>query len=805
MRETLRGRLVAYGAAVLATAAALLARLPLWPVLDTKVRYLTFVPAVVLSAYAGGLWPGLLATLLGALAGTYFLADQGPSLAIASAPEACGLALLLLTGATISALSESLHRARRRLVAEERRRAEEALSQERYLLHALMDNLPDAIYFKDAASRFLRVNKALATSFGAGDPAQAIGKTDFDFFTEEHAGPAYADEQEIVRTGRPVVGKEAKETWRDGRVRWVSATKMPFRDKDGKVIGTFGVARDITKLKLAEEALRESEQRFRTFVDHATDAFFLQDDRGIILDVNRQACASLGYTREELVGKTPRTFDPDITPALLEELDRQLNGGETVAFESRHRRKDGALFAVEVRGRAFREGGRRFLVSLARDVSERKHDEALLVGQKQVLKLIIQGEPLPHILTFLCRTLEELAHGEMLASILLLDADGAHLRHGAAPSLPDSYNRAVDGLGIGPAVGSCGTAAFRREPVYVADIAVDPLWAPYAEVALSHGLRACCSSPILSSTGEVLGTFAMYYRQPRQPTARDLRAVDIVTRTVAIAIEQRRAEQALRESEERFRGTFENAAVGIGHADAAGRWLRVNEKFCAIVGYPREELLRKSYQAITHPDDLAAGIESFGALMRGELDSYALEKRYIRKDGSPVWVELFISLQRDAAGQPAYAIAALQDISERKALEGELRQAKEAAEAASRAKDEFLANVSHEIRTPMNAIVGMTELTLDTPLTEGQRQHLMTIQWAADALLHVIDDLLDFSKIEAGRLELDATEFALRPLLEETMRALAPRAHQKGLVLDRRVRSSPTPWSATPAGCARSS
>src|SRR5207248_3162746 len=213
------------------------------------------------------------------------------------------------------------------------------------------------------------------------------------------------------------------------------------------------------------------------------------------------------------------------------ELARRLNAEETVAFESRHRRKDGATFPVDVRGRAFREGGRRFLVTLARDVSERKYDEALLDGQKRILELIIKGEPLADVLAVLSRTIEGLARGEMLASVLLLDADGVHLRHGAAPSLPASYVRAVDGIAIGPSVGSCGTAAHRREPVYVWDIAGDPLWAPYAELALSHGLRACWSAPILSSTADVLGTFAMYYRQPRRPTPRDLRAVDIVART----------------------------------------------------------------------------------------------------------------------------------------------------------------------------------------------------------------------------------------------------------------------------------
>ena len=146
---------------------------------------------------------------------------------------------------------------------------------------------------------------------------------------------------------------------------------------------------------------------------------------------------------------------------------------------------------------------------------------------------------------------------------------------------------------------------------------------------------------------------------------------------------------------------------------------------------------------------------------RGESPAYGLERRYLRKDGSTVWVEVFASFQRDASGRPAYAIAAIQDISDRKRLDEELRQAKEMAEAANRAKDEFLANVSHEIRTPMNAILGMTELVLDTPLADDQRQCLQTVKSAADNLLGILNDLLDFSKIEAGKLELDPADFGL--------------------------------------------
>jgi PAS domain S-box-containing protein len=138
------------------------------------------------------------------------------------------------------------------------KRAEDALNHERNLLHCLMENIPDRIYFKDTESRFVRINRALAAQFGLSDAAEAIGKTDFDFFTTEHAAPAFRDEQEVMRSGRGIIGIEEKETWADGRTGWASTTKLPLRDKDGQIVGTFGVSRDITARKLAEVELQKA-------------------------------------------------------------------------------------------------------------------------------------------------------------------------------------------------------------------------------------------------------------------------------------------------------------------------------------------------------------------------------------------------------------------------------------------------------------------------------------------------------------------------------------------------------------------
>ncbi|MDX2187299.1 MAG: ATP-binding protein [Opitutaceae bacterium] len=243
------------------------------------------------------------------------------------------------------------------------------------------------------------------------------------------------------------------------------------------------------------------------------------------------------------------------------------------------------------------------------------------------------------------------------------------------------------------------------------------------------------------------------------------------------SLEQRqRQEHELRESELRFRTTFEHAGAGMALVGVDGRFIRVNRQLSLITGYSIQELLVKSFQEITYPEDLGSDLDYLRELTARQRDSYQMEKRYIRKDGSLVWVMLSASVVRTEAGAPSYFIAHIQDIHQRKLLE-------EAAIEASRLKSEFLANMSHEVRTPMNGILGMATLLMETPLSQEQRQMGRVIKRSAESLLTILNDILDISKIEAGKMRLQPVTFPVRELVSEVIELFLPRAKEKQLAL----------------------
>jgi len=318
--------------------------------------------------------------------------------------------------------------------------------------------------------------------------------------------------------------------------------------------------------------------------------------------------------------------------------------------------------------------------------------------------------------------------------------------------------------------------------------AADTLW--QTRVDQLANTRYLSTYFVLAAMAFVLYIFAGFYRSImhtvtalREASRRIPRLREEWARAREESAHATAAEAKLKESEERLRSAFDYAPIGVGLVTPDGRWLQVNLSLCKMVGYSSQELMSRTLQGMTHPDDLETDAGFVRQMLAGEIGFYQIEKRYFHKLGHVVWSLLSVSLVRDSAGTPLYFVSQIEDITARKQAEAELRQAKEAAEAANQAKTEFMATMSHEIRTPMNAVIGMTGLLLDTELTGAQREYAEVVRQSGDALLTIIDDILDLSSVEAGRLELERIDFDAATTVEDVAELLAARAHSKGLEL----------------------
>ena len=369
---------------------------------------------------------------------------------------------------------------------------------------------------------------------------------------------------------------------------------------------------------------------------------------------------------------------------------------------------------------------------------------ALLQLYKTVLKMISTQASLREILESLCGLIEK-EYPELICSVLLLDADGATLRLGAAPSLPEECNRGVDGMKIGPAMGSCGAAAYKGEPVIVTDIATDPLWKEARDHTLAHGLKACWSTPILSRAGKVLGTFAVYYREARGPEADHLHIVECATHLAGIAIEREHAEEELHAVENRYRALVERlpAITYMAEVGALGTWHYVSPQIQSILGFSPEEWMANSANWVNHihPDDrdhaLAAEKRFWeaGGMFRAEY-------RMLSRDGRVLWFrDDAVYLKSTDKPQPVMQ-GVLYDITEYKHLEDQLRQAQK-----MEAVGQLAGGVAHDFNNLLMIIQGHNERILNH-LASGHAGHkdAIRIKEAVDRAASLTRQLLAFSR-----------------------------------------------------------
>ena len=656
----------------------------------------------------------------------------------------------------------------------------------------LFESARDGILILDAASRQITdVNPFMVELLGYSRD-EFLGKELWEIGLFKDKDESRAAFRELQATGY-IRYEDLPLQTKAGKLWNVEFISNVYREDGHQVIQCN--IRDITERKSIEERLKQSEQWLRTIFEASHEGILVEDNERIHY-VNKSYLRLFGYDDpEELVGQhISVVVSPEDAERLLEFGRSRLRGEQPpTEYEFKGRRKDGSLIDVEASISASNVADSTYITTMIRDITERKHAEILLDTQRQALEMVVVGSPLAEVLEYLARIVERQSSGSSIASILLLDEQG-RLHTGAAPSLPEDYVQAIEGIEADESVGTCSAAAATGKTVVSPDIAADPKWKDLKHLPLGLGLRAAWSLPIMAADKRVLGTFGTYFREKRGPTKLERQTVEILAKTAALAIERKQAEEALRdaheritnifesitdcfyaldadwrftyvnpqaeayfnrpketmlgrlyvdvfpltrdtealarlqeamseqkpvqfeiispttgkwvdlhvfpadgglvvyfrditerhrtedalrESETRFRGMFEQANVGIVQASSEGRLLIVNPGFCKIVGYSEEETRGMMIRDITYPDDYEKEEELTRRLVDGEISGYSIEKRFLHKDGRLVWGQMTATLVRRASGEPYYLLSIVEDITERKETEKALRESEE--------------------------------------------------------------------------------------------------------------------------------
>jgi len=443
--------------------------------------------------------------------------------------------------------------------------------------------------------------------------------------------------------------------------------------------------RDTSDRKKAEAAIRESEARYRTLVENAPEAIVVLDaDAGRFVECNDNAIRFFKMTRDELLSVGPEQISPpeqaDGTSSFgvaRGNIDRAL-AGEAPSFEWIHRDALGHDIPCEVRLVRLPSSGRRLIRGSITDITERKRSEFLAAGERRVFERITGNVDLGVTLEAITETAERVTP-DAQCTVSIFDAEANVLRHAAGRRMPPAYLATLDHIDVGPRNGSCAAAIFLQRQVIVAEISRDALWEHRRAVALDAGLRACWSTPIRSSDGRMLGTVALYFRQPRSPLRRDFELMSRLTALAAIAIERKRSEEALRRSEAQYRSLFENVIEGVYRSTADGRFESVNPALVAMLGYDNgEELLgiSSTSEIYAHPaerEQIIAALHAQGVVRDAEC-------QVRRRDGTLITVVENARVVRDAEGRIAGYEGTVADITVRKRAELQLYEEKEKAQ-----------------------------------------------------------------------------------------------------------------------------
>jgi PAS domain S-box-containing protein len=698
-------------------------------------------------------------------------------------------------------------------INEELETKQRELVRERGLLRTLMDNVPDFIYFKDTASRFTTINPAHARALGVSSPEDALGKTDFDYLAEEFAREAFADEQEILRTGKPLIGKVEEARRQDGRSIWVSATKMLIRDVHGKVIGTFGVSRDITERKQAEEAsqLRAEVLPAAGSAEHIDTAMSSSLEKICRLKGWQLGQAWVPGKEHQFLRCFPGSFYTEVNAAEFREmsLDTPLEKG------------------VGLPGRVWENGTPLWIDDVTKDFNFPRIEAAARAGLKAAFGFPIHsGEKLIAIFEFFSPEIRD-PDPHFLKAVEKLGSDLGNVfeRKYAEEALRASEERfralaetANDAIVSADQQGNIihwNKGAERTFGYSAAETLGKPLTIIMPErfrAAHRQGLeryRSTGEAHVIGKTVELVGrrkdgtefplelSLSSWKTGPgafftgiirditeRKRAEEEVRKakeeleIRVIERTAQLAqaneqlqlelAERKRAQEVERETHARFRFLFAHNPLPMWVYDTETlRFLEVNDAAVAHYGYSREEFSAMRITDIRPAEDVGLLLEDLKR-RRPDLQSAGVWRHRL-KDGRTISVEIN-SHRLHWVGREAVLVVA-QDITERKRVEEEIKQLNESLECcvaertsqlveANKQLEAFSYTVAHDLRAPLRQIDGFAHILVEdfaSQLDPTAAGYLQTVRDGAQKMGRMVDDLLKLARLDRKQMELKVT------------------------------------------------
>lgn len=585
--------------------------------------------------------------------------------------------------------------------------SEKKLRETNQTLLTLIEGIPLSIVVLDPDGKIKKWNNTSELIFGWSEQ-EVIGRP--------HPIDLYQKVLEGVLQGEINTSVNVQYLKKDGSPIDIHLFTTPIRGDGGQIVGAIGIAENITQRKKMEVALNEVETKFRTIVEETLVGVSIIQDNKLIY-ANPRFAEIFGYTQKELLKKD--VIDLVITEdrsLVRENIHKRITGEiKNIRYIVRGLKKDNRIIDVEVFGSQMIYNGRPAVITTLLDITESKQAEKSLKESEDRFALFMKNIP---------------------GVVFIKDAKGRYV-------YVNELFEKIHKMKLAEWYGKTD----------------DQVW------PLKFATKFIANDHIVQQTRRPLKTIEVvpqddvihYWLAYKFPIINN--DGDMMVAGIAIDItEQKCAEEALRDSEERFRSAFDYAAIGMTLAETNGRLLKVNDSFCKMVGYSEQELFRTTFQSITHPEDLDANLDHIKELMSGEIKYFQIEKRYIHKSGQIVWGIVSVSVVRDGKGKPLYFITQIQDITKRKEAEELLRKSEKLSAAG-----QLAAGVAHEVRNPLTVLKGFVQLLQLGKNDKEEYYNLMLSE--VERIEFIISEFLGLAKPQIAKFKMEDIQNILQNII----------------------------------------